>query len=85
MPQVNDPSRITPLLTAIRACNDDERREFAELAGMTESYLYTLAGASREPLVSRAVALADASRRMHEKNPRIPVVTVEQLAEMHTK
>lgn len=85
MPQLNTPEKVTPLLKVIRACTDDERTQFAELAGVTVGYLYTLAEPRREPLVTRAVAIAAASVRMHEKNPLIPIITVEQLAEMQTK
>lgn len=81
MPQVNDPQRITPLLTALRACSPEERDLFAELAKTTTGYLYTVAGLGREPKVRRALAIAEASKKMHEKNPAIPIVSVEQIAD----
>lgn len=71
----------TKLLTYLRAATPEERRQTAELVGTSVATLYQYAGQHREPSVSRAVAIADAARQMHKTNRRLPIVTVQDLAQ----
>jgi hypothetical protein len=76
------PPFVHPLLIALRACTVKEQHDFAALAGTKRNYLYQLAGSSRVPRATLAVAIAKASREMHVRTTgRVPKVTVEQLVE----
>jgi hypothetical protein len=77
----------TPLIALLRAFQDDaERTAFAEEAGTTVSYLYSLAGChrgQRGPSAALALGIEDASVAWNEKTQgRIPKITVREIATM---
>lgn len=83
----NKPRRVprdNPLAKWLRDASADERDRMAALAGTTTSYLYQIAGLSREPKVRIAWGIEAATSQLHtETNGRLPVVTVRQLAMMN--
>jgi len=80
---MSKPETITPLLTILRALENDARRdEFAALAGTSRMYLYQLAGCHNQSCRSTlAGAIEDASVKMHTKYGT-PKITMRELATM---
>lgn len=78
------PTHVTCLLTLLRSCTAEEREWLAKEAGTSVNYLYSAAGCSRSQMrVGLAVAIEDASRKLHEEtHGRTPVVTARELATM---
>ena len=66
----------------LRATSKAQRHEVATSAGTSVAYLYQLAGGHRRnPGANIALGIENATRKLHEKNPSIPVVTVASLAQ----
>ena len=72
----------TPLLAILRHLTDEQREEFAELAGTKVSYLYQLASCARTSCRSSlAMKIEAASRTMAERYGS-EAITMQELAQM---
>lgn len=74
----------TPLLNFLRLCSPEQRDQVAKDCKTHTSYLYSIATCQRVKIgVQLAVAIADASQRMHAATSgHTPIVTVEEIANM---
>ena len=69
----------TPLAKWLRAANEVQRAELAELAETEVNYLYNLAAGRREPRLGLALRIERGTQLMARKYPTLSPVTVGDL------
>ena len=73
----------TKLGTWLQLATKEEREELARRAGTSVGYLRLLGYGVREnPKVRLAIGISDATCDMNRENPRLPILGVDDLAEV---